>query len=150
MTSLPNTDQEQPSFGVLQRKSSNIARQTAANRSNSAYAVPAVGSKGHKQPASASPLPSAGVSPGMVETAGEARDSLETQPISDTTENVLSVEDDRAALTASIPGQVEAQEHRSAYFVAAAKQPLQVLACFQIAHRTMQQHLSVLPKYRNA
>lgn len=109
------TDQEQPSFGVLQRKSSNIARQTAANRSTSAYAVSAVGSKGHKQPANVSPLPSAGVSPVMADTAGKVHASLGTQPISDTTENVLSVEDDRAALTASIPGQVEAQEHRSDY-----------------------------------
>ena len=109
------TEQEQPKFGVLQRKSSNIARQTAANRSSSAYAVPAVGSKGHKQPANVSPVPPAAVSPVMADMAGKVHDSLETQPISDLTENVLSVEDDRAALTASIPGQVEALEHRSAY-----------------------------------
>lgn len=119
------TDQEQPSFGVLQRKSSNIARQTAANRSTSAYAVPAVGSKGHKQPP-----PSAGVRPAVADTAGKVHDSLETQTLSDTTENVSSVEEDCAALTASIPGQVEAQEHRSGYSdLSAEQQPLQVFAC---------------------
>lgn len=112
MTSLPSAGQEQPSLRVLQRKSSNIARQTAAHRSTSAYAVPAVGSKVVKDPASASASP-AGVSPVMADTAGNVHGSLQTQPAADTTANVSSVEAAHIALTASIPGQVDTQEHRS-------------------------------------
>lgn len=111
MTSPPSTGQAQPSLRVLQRKSSNIARQTAASRSASAYSVPAVGSKVHKDPASVSAAP-ASVSPTMADTAGNVHLSPQTQPASDTAANKSLAEDGYAALAASIPGQVDSQEHR--------------------------------------
>ena len=112
MTSLPKAGQEQPSLQVLLRKSSNTARQTAMNRSTSAYAVQAVGSKGHKDPASMS-APTASASPVMADNAGNMHNSLQTLPTTDTTASVSSVEHEQAALAAVIPGQVDAQEHRS-------------------------------------
>lgn len=109
---MSSTAQEKPSLRVLQRKSSNIARQAAANRSTSAYAAPAVGSKVISNPAltTAPPYSMSAVTSG---TACNVHDCLDTQPTSDATATVPSLEDEHAALTVSIPGQVDAQEHRS-------------------------------------
>lgn len=132
MTTLPSAGQEQPSLRVLQRKSSNIARQTAAHRSTSAYAVAAVGSKVHRDPASASSPPPA-VNPVMAETAGNVHSALLTQPPSDASANVSSVEAAHTALTASIPGQVDTQERRLTAHLLPANSHCQSIAYFKTA-----------------
>lgn len=132
MTSLSSAGQGQPNLRVLQHKSPNVARQTAANRSTSAYAVPAVGSKVHKDSASMS-APAASVSPVMPDTADNVYDSTQTQKTSDTTVDVLSVGDEHAALIASIPGQVDVQEHRSDCLLPVASSHCKSFACFKTA-----------------
>lgn len=111
MTSLPSTGQEQPLSRDLQRQLSDIPHQTAASHSTSAYAASAVAYKVHHNPANTT-ASADNLSAVMSDAASNVHDSLNTQPVPDASSNVQSLRDEHAALTVSIPGQVEAQEHR--------------------------------------
>ena len=86
--------------------------QTAGNNSTSAYAAPAVANKVQIDSANTTGPPD-DVSAVLSGTGCDVHDSQSTEPVPGTSAPVAALKDEHAALTPSIPGQVDAQEHRS-------------------------------------
>ena len=108
---MPSVGSKQHQSRILQRKSSNIAIQTAANDST-AYAVPAVGSKPDMQRAKETGPQQPDTSAALCDTASELHRDLANLLVSEDTAAVPA-HDAHAVQTVSIPGQVDAAEHRS-------------------------------------
>lgn len=110
MNSASSVEQQQPRLLDLQHNLPNILLQAAAENSSSAYAAPAVANKIHSANTTG---PHDNMSAVMSDTGCDVLDSLNTEPVPDASARVVSLKDEHAALAASIPGQVDAQEHRS-------------------------------------
>ena len=111
MSSACAAGQQQPRYTDLQQSLSNTLHQTAGNDSTSAYAAPAVADKVHSDSTDTTAPPD-NMSAVMSDTACDLPDSLNTEPVPDASAHVLSPKDEHAALTVSIPGQVDTQEQR--------------------------------------
>lgn len=127
MNSMSSAGQQQPRLLDLQHNSPIILLQTAADNSASAYAAPAVANKIHGDSANTTGPPG-NMSAVLSDTGCDVLESLNTEPVPDASAHVVSLKDGHAALTASIPGQVDAQEHRSDCSSYTCQQQLQSFA----------------------